>query len=102
MSDLQKLTSLVLEFRNERGWKKYHNPKDSAIGLVSEATELLDEFKWKDEKEIDKHLRTKKERVADELSDVLFWVLIMAHDLKIDLPKAFKKKMKKNEKKYPA
>lgn len=101
MQDFQRLTGLILKFRDSRGWKKFHNPKDSAIGLVSEATELLDEFKWKNDKEIKDYLKTSKENVADEISDVLFWILIMAHDLKIDLPKAFKRKMKKNEDKYP-
>lgn len=101
MSEFKSLTKLILKFRNQRRWKQFHNPKDSAIALLSEATEVLDEFKWKNDAEIKQHLKTNKEKVADELSDVLFWVLLMAYDLKIDLPKSFEKKLNKNAQKYP-
>jgi NTP pyrophosphatase (non-canonical NTP hydrolase) len=101
MSDIKNLTDLVLKFRDERDWKQFHNPKDSAIALLSEATEVLDEFKWLNEKEIEEYLKTKKSKVADELSDVLFWVLLMSHDLDIDIIKAFKEKRKEDRKKYP-
>lgn len=101
MSDFKSLTRLILKFRTQRRWKQFHNPKDSAIALLSEATEVLDEFKFKNDAEIKQHLKTNKEKVADELSDVLFWVLLMAYDFKIDLPKSFKKKLIQNEQKYP-
>lgn len=101
MSDIEDLTKKVIKFRDDRDWKQFHNPKDSAIALLSEATEVLDEFKWLSKKETALHLKNSKKKVADELSDVLFWVLLMAHDLKIDIPKAFDTKMKENEKKYP-
>jgi NTP pyrophosphatase (non-canonical NTP hydrolase) len=101
MSDIKELTDIVVEFRDERDWKQFHNPKDSAIALLSEATEVLDEFKWLNAKEIQEYLKTKKTKVANELSDVLFWVLLMSHDLKIDIVKAFKEKLKEDKKKYP-
>ncbi len=98
---LAKLTSIVLKFRDERDWKQFHNPKDSAIALVSEATEVLDHFKWRDDKEMATYVKKKKKEIGDELSDVLAWVLLMVHDLDIDLPSAFLQKMKENRKKYP-
>lgn len=101
MSDFQELTQLVINFRDERDWKQFHTPKDSAIALLSEATEVLDEFKWLTAKEIKEHLKTNKKKVADELSDVLFWTLLMYHDLKIDIKSSFTEKMKENAKKYP-
>lgn len=101
MSDIKDLTKKVIKFRDDRDWKQFHNPKDSAIALLSEATEVLDEFKWLSKKETALYLKNNKKKVADELSDVLFWVLLMAHDLKIDVPKAFDEKMKENKKKYP-
>ena len=100
-SDFEELTNLILKFRNDRNWKQFHNPKDSAIALLSEATEVLDEFKWLSEKEIKDKLKKRKKKVADELSDVLFWTLLMYHDLKIDIKTAFLEKMKENAKKYP-
>lgn len=101
MSDLKKLTDSILKFRAERDWKQFHTPKDEAIALLSEATEVLDQFKWLNKKETAEYLKTHKKEVADELSDVLFWVLLMAYDFEVDLPKAFESKMKQNRKKYP-
>ncbi len=101
MSDTKKLTQIILDFREARDWKQFHNPKDSAIALVSEAVEVLDELKWKNEKEIEEYLKTKKSKIGDELCDVLFWVLLMMHDLNIDLDKQFISKMDENAKKYP-
>lgn len=102
MTDFNKLTKMIVEFRDERDWKQFHNPKDSAIALVSEAVEVLDELKWKSEEEIGEYLKTKKSKIGDELCDVLFWVLLMIHDLDIDLEKQFVSKMEENGKKYPA
>ena len=101
MTDINKLTEMIITFRDERDWKQFHNPKDSAIALVSEAVEVLDELKWKNPQEIEKYLNNHKSKIADELCDVLFWVLLMVHDLKIPLEKQFKSKMKENKKKYP-
>lgn len=101
MTDIQKLTQMVINFRNERDWKQFHNPKDSAIALVSEAVEVLDELKWKNPEEVKKYLEQNKSKIGDELCDVLFWVLLMIHDLDINLEKQFKSKMKENNKKYP-
>lgn len=100
MSDLKKLQDRVLRFRNERDWKQFHTPKDLAIALLVEATELLDEFKWKDEKAVAKHLKENKEAVADEVMDVLYHVLLMSADLNIDINSEFERKMLKNEAKY--
>ena len=101
MADLDELQHKIVEFRDERNWKQFHNPKDLAISLSLEAAELLEHFQWKSPAEIKAHLKTKHNDVSDELVDVLYWVLLMAHDLKIDLPKEFERKMKKNAKKYP-
>ncbi len=61
----------------------------------------MEHFQWKNETEIKAHLRANKSAVADELSDVFYWVLLMAQDLDIDLDKALQAKMKQNAKKYP-
>lgn len=101
MSDLTDLQQLVVGFRDERDWSQFHNPKDVAISLVLEATELLEHFQWKSENEIKKHLDTNKEDVSDELADVLYWVLLIANDLNIPLDKALRSKLAKNASKYP-
>lgn len=99
----KKLQERVVRFRDKRDWKQFHKPKDTALSLLLEAAELLELFQWKTEEETVKHLKTRKGKqgLSEELSDVLYWVLLMAHDYDIDLEDAFEKKMRKNEKKYP-
>jgi dCTP diphosphatase len=101
MADLQKLTDQVLKFRNVRDWKQFHNPKDIALSLMLEAAEVGEHFQWKREPEIAAYVEENREAIAEELSDVLYWILLLSHDLRIDLSQAFEKKMAKNELKYP-
>ena len=98
---IQEFAKKALKFRNDRKWAKYHNPKDSSMALIAEAAELLEHFKWRRAKEMEKYIKNHKIEIAEELSDVLYWVLVMANDLKIDLDSAFLKKLKKNQIKYP-
>jgi NTP pyrophosphatase (non-canonical NTP hydrolase) len=99
--EIKKLTERIVKFRDERDWKQFHKPKDLAISLTLEAGEVLEHFQWKSEQEIAEYVKTNKEEIADELADVLNYVLIMAHDLNIDLADAQEKKIIKNRKKYP-
>jgi len=48
MSDINKLIESIVHFRDEREWKQFHNPKDLALALSIEASELLEVFLWKD------------------------------------------------------
>ena len=101
ITDLQDLTSKIIEFRNKRGWDKQDgkdNAKNMAISLLVEATELLELFQWTNDNKLPKK---KREEFKGELIDVLYWVLVIAHDLDIDIKKAFERKMKKNRIKYP-
>lgn len=101
MSDLKYIEKKILAFRNARRWKQFHNPKDSALSLVLEAVEVLEHFQWKDEAALKLYLKKHKKDLAEELADVLYWVVLMAHDLGIDLIETFDRKMKKNEAHYP-
>ena len=101
MSDIKKLQKKIVDFRNARDWKQFHNPKDMAISLNLEASEFLEHFQWKNQTEIDQMLKNDKSGMAEELADVLHWVLLIANDLDIDLVTTLEAKLKKNEKKYP-
>lgn len=101
MSSLEELQKKVIEFRDERNWKQFHNPKDLALSLVLEATELLEHFQWKSNTEIEQHLKDKRVEVSEEVMDVLYWVLLFAYDQGIDIEKEFNRKMAQNEQKYP-
>jgi NTP pyrophosphatase (non-canonical NTP hydrolase) len=101
IATLEDLSRLVLEFRQERDWKQFHNPKDMALSLSLEVGEVLELMQWRNGAELDAHLAANKERLGEELADVLGWILLMAHDQKIDLAEAFARKIDLNKKKYP-
>jgi dCTP diphosphatase len=101
MSDIKDLQKKIIKFRNDRDWKQFHNPKDLAIDLSLEASEVLEHFLWKSKEEQTNHIKRHKEEVADELADVLMPLLILAYDFNIDIKRAFEKKLKKTAKKYP-
>lgn len=99
--DLKTLSQTVLKFAKERGWKKFHTPKNMAMDLVREATELMEHFVWlKDGHEVKKDKKILK-AVKSELADVLHSLLVFADSLKIDLGDCFWQKLKKLEKRYP-
>ena len=101
MTDIQDLTRKIITFRDKRDWKQFHNPKDIALSLVLEAGEVMEHFQWKSQEETEQYIKTNKNDIGEELADVMYWVLLMSHDLGIDITKALEKKIRKNEEKYP-
>ena len=101
MKTIEDLTKQIIAFRDARNWKQFHNPKDVALSLVLEAGEVMELFQWKNTREIDEYVKTNKDDIGEELADVLYWILLMSHDLNIDILDALKKKLQKNETKYP-
>ncbi len=104
MSDsLSKLQEAVIAFRDERDWEQFHLPKDLALGLSIEAGELAELFLWKTQAEVETALQEPKfkGRLADELADVLVFLLYLAESSSIDLGDAVIAKMAKNAEKYP-
>ena len=97
-----KAIEKVLRFRDERNWRKFHNPKDLAVSIVIEATELLEIFQWVKEEESYETAKRNIEKVKEEIADVLIYVIYLADVLGIDIEKAILEKVKKNEEKYPA
>ncbi len=101
MKDLADITERIVAFRDARDWKQFHTQKDMALSLALEAAEVLEVFQWKTSEQIVQELPTMRDRLGKELSDVLYWVLLMAHDAGIDLGASFVRKMEENESKYP-
>jgi NTP pyrophosphatase (non-canonical NTP hydrolase) len=93
------LLARLKTFRDERGWEA-QDPKDMAVSLVLEASELLEHFQWKTGDEVIEEGRLYG-AIADELADVLWWIMTMADRLHLDVSQAFIRKMKKNAAKYP-
>ena len=99
---IQELKDLVKDFCEVREWDQFHNPKELAIGISTEANELLQIFRFKSEDDMKALMNSeKKTEVEEELADVLYFVLRFAQMNNIDLSQAVKNKIEKNNKKYP-
>lgn len=94
----QNTVDMILKFRDDRDWKQFHNPKDLAISISLEAAELLEVFQWSG---TDVVCADKKEKVAEELADVLVYCALMAEECGLDMDEIVQKKMEINNKKYP-
>lgn len=101
MSDIELLTKKIIAFRDARDWKQFHNPKDVSLSLVLEASEVMEHFQWKNPEEVKEYASTHREEIGEELADVMYWVLLLSHDLGIDIKKALTNKIIKNGSKYP-
>lgn len=101
ISTIAELQRIIIDFRNKRDWKQFHNPKDLSLSLVLEAAELTEHFQWKSSEEIKVYVKKNKAQIGDELADVFYWVLLMSHDLQIDIVAALKQKIRQNARKYP-
>lgn len=88
----------ILNFRNERNWSQFHNPKDLAISISLEAAELLECFQWSGS---DTEVESKHKKMKEELSDIFIYAVLLADRLKINLDEAIHEKIAQNAKKYP-
>jgi dCTP diphosphatase len=99
-----ELRTAVLAFRDARDWQRYHNAKDLAVSISIEAAELLEEFQWQDPVQV---ARTgvdpeSRERVRQELADVLIYCLSLSNALDLDVSEAVIDKLAIADRKYPA
>lgn len=102
--DAEKLVALQRAFVAERGWEKFHLPKNLAAALTVEASELLELFQWRPEEAPTTAAADEKlmGKVREELADVLYYTLRLADVLGVDLQAASEAKMQRNAEKYPA
>ena len=98
---IKALTNRILEFRDARNWKQFHNPKDMAISISLEASELLEVFQWSGA-DTDVDTDKKLSKVKEELADVLIYALLMGNDLGLNIPEIINDKIDENNRKYPA
>lgn len=101
MSNIDQLMKNLQQFRDERDWRKYHTPKDLAISISLEAAEVLEHFQWKTAEEVEQYVVTHKEKVTEELADVLKYVLHLADVLEIDIVETAIQKLERDSAKYP-
>ena len=95
MTDIQQIIQQLTEFRNQRDWAQFHNPKDLALAISVEAAELLELFLWKSPEEAD------SEKVKEELADVLSFAFLLAEKYELDIKDIMLEKIARNAEKYP-
>src|SRR5688572_18010153 len=96
MGDIKEVIDALLQFRDERDWDQFHNPKDLALAINVEAGELLELFLWKSAEEAD------KEKVKKELADIFAFAFLLANKYNLDVKQIVLDKIEENRKKYPA
>ena len=95
MSEFEEITNALVEFRNERDWEQFHNPKDLAIALNIEAGELLEAFIWKESNSANPL------KIKEELADVFAYAFLMADKCGLNVKDIVLEKIKENSEKYP-
>lgn len=101
--DIQALQHELRDFAAARHWQPFHTPKNLSTALLVEAAELAEIFQWMTAEESQAAHRDPlmKERIADEVADVLLYLLQVADQCAIDLPVAVANKLAKNAVKHP-
>jgi NTP pyrophosphatase (non-canonical NTP hydrolase) len=79
MSDIKTITEALINFRNERDWEQFHNPKDLVLAINVEAGELLELFLWKNAEDAN------KEKIKEELADVFAYAFLLADKYQFDI-----------------
>ncbi len=90
---MEDVRSAVVDFTKERDWDQFHSPANLAKSIVIESAELLECFQWNDDFD--------KEKVCEELADVVNYSILLADKLGVDLEEITMKKIEENAKKYP-
>mgnify|MGYP001597925355 FL=1 len=101
MSDISQIIEKIKKFRDERDWMQFHDPKNMAVSIILEASELLEHFQWKTTEEVEKYARQNHAEIQDEIADIALYLFELADNLGISLTDAMEQKLKKNEIKYP-
>jgi NTP pyrophosphatase (non-canonical NTP hydrolase) len=95
MKDIECIIQSLVDFRNERDWEQFHNPKDLALAINIEAGELLELFLWKSADDAN------KDKIKEELADVFAYAFLLAEKYQFDVKEIVLEKIKKNGEKYP-
>lgn len=93
INNMNEIINKIIAFRDARDWKQFHSPENLSKSIMIEAAELLENFQWSPEFD--------KEKVTDELADILIYCVLMADTMDVDIEKIMNDKIDKNEKKYP-
>lgn len=104
MSGLDEVIAELRAFNRDRDWERYHDPKNLAMAVASEAGELLAHFRWVAGGDADALAREpeRREAIAREAADVGITLLLFCDRTGIDLVEAMRSKIGENARRYPA
>ena len=102
MTELEALREQLRQFAAAREWDQFHSPKNLAMALSAEAGELLEVFQWLTEAQSRALDAGAREAAAEEIADVLLYLVRLGDQLGIDPLAAARRKLAENERKYPA
>ncbi len=100
--ELDELVRQIREFVDERDWEQFHSPKNLAMALVVEAAELVEIFQWMTEEDSSELNDRDRRRAAEEIADVMTYLIRISDRLNIDLLNAVELKLAATRQKYPA
>jgi dCTP diphosphatase len=98
---LDSLRVRLAEFAAVRDWEQFHSPKNLAMALIAECGELVEHFQWLSESQSARLAPEKQLAVAEELADILIYLIRIADKLGIDLVATAHGKIARNESRYP-
>jgi len=101
-SDLLILREKLRAFAEARDWDQFHSPKNLSMALMVEVAELMEHFQWLTEEQTANLDAEKKVVIAEELADILLYLVRISDKLDVNLNEAALNKLKKNAVKYPA
>lgn len=101
---IEDIRRMQAEFTDERDWNQFHQPRNLLLAMVGEVGEVAELFQWRGDvaEGLPGWTDTERENLAQELSDVLIYLVELAEKCRVDLPQAVLRKMALNRLKYPA
>jgi dCTP diphosphatase len=99
---LEDLRSAIRSFIRERDWEQFHSPKNLAMALSVEASEIVEHFQWLTEEQSRNLPPEKLAEVREEIGDVMIYLTELADKLGVDPAEAARSKLEINKQKYPA
>jgi NTP pyrophosphatase (non-canonical NTP hydrolase) len=100
---IAELKTRLRAFVREREWEQFHSPKNLSMALAAEAGELMEHFLWATAEQSRSTAASpdKRDKIADELADVVIYALEFANSTGLDVAAAIEAKMAANARKYP-
>lgn len=99
---LAAIMARLRDFRAARNWERFHTPRSLAVSIAVEAGELLEQFQWVNDDELEDHVDARRDSIREELADVVIYAVQLSDVLGIRLAEAIHDKIELNESRYPA